>query len=193
MRDVSRFRQGNIMDTCAVWNVLSSPLLLRAALRCHCDFAMTGVVLYECLVKPRSRQRDSDDLLRARLEQERAAGRFQAHQLSLEDLQAVARLRQRRQLGHGELASIAFVKRTATAFCSDDLKAQKLAQHFLDDDCVQTTPHLLGWLVFTGALSAGDIEPILNEHEKLDRPLRPHLKAMYEEGQRCRLLGRPRK
>jgi hypothetical protein len=190
MRNVSIFHLGNITDTCAVWNLLSSVRLFRAAIRHGCEFAVTKVVLYECLVKPRSRRDAREDELRGRLERERIANRFIDYPLSLEDLQEVAQLATRRRLGHGELASIAFAKRTHTAFCSDDRNAQKLAEDVIGREHVQTTPHLLGWLVFHNRVGDGDIEPILQEHEEVGRPLRPHLKAMYEEGLRCRLLTR---
>lgn len=190
MRDVSKFVPGNIADTCAVWNLLSSARLLAAALRGRCEFALTGVVLYECLVKPRTQHHEHDGELRARLERERAASRFRDFPLSLEDVQEVARLEARRRLGHGELASIAFAKRTHTAFCSDDRNAQKLAEEVLGRERVQTTPHLLGWLVFSTLVADSDVDTILDEHDAVGRPLRPHLTTMYREGLRCRLLAR---
>jgi len=193
MRDVSRFVAGNITDTCAVWNLLSSARLLAAALRGRCEFAVTRVVLYECLLKPRSRDHEHDQELRDRLVRERAAGRFKDHSLSLADVQEVAQLEARRRLGHGELASIAFAKRTHTAFCSDDRNAQKLAEDVLGRERVQTTPHLLGWLVFNASVVDSEVDRILIEHEEVGRPLRPHLTAMYEEGMRCRLLVRAAK
>lgn len=189
MRNVSLFQLGNITDTCAVWNVLSSPRLLAAATRSRCQFAMTRVVLYECLIKPRSRQNPADLELQNRLKRERAANRFSDVPLSLEDVQEIAQLEKRRSLGHGELSSIVFARRAQTAFCSDDLNAQRLAEGILGYERVQTTPHLLGWLVFAAALSDNDIEQILHEHEQAGRPLSPHLRAMYEEGLRCRLLA----
>jgi len=190
MRNVSSFILGNITDTCAVWNLLSSDRLLAAALMRRCEFAITRVVLYECLLKPRTRADIHDDELRSRLVREREAKRFRDLPLTLEDVQEVARLQERRRLGHGELASIAFAKRTHSAFCSDDMNAVKLAEAVLGRDRVQTTPHLLGWLVFDGTLGDGDVADVIRQHREAGGPLAPHLDTMSREGLRCRLMVR---
>ncbi|MFO0680509.1 MAG: hypothetical protein U0234_00595 [Sandaracinus sp.] len=187
---MSTFKLGNIADTCAVWNVLSSARLFAAACRLHCEFAVTQVVLYECLQKPRTRPHAHDDEMKERLRRQRESGRFPTVTLDLQDVQEVARLEARRRLGRGELASIAFAKRAGTAFCSDDRNAQKLGEEALGRHGVQTTPHLLGWLVFVGALVDADVVEVFAEHEAVGGPLRPHLGAAYEEGLRCRLLAR---
>jgi len=45
---------------------------------------------------------------------------------------------------------------------------------------VQTTPHLLGWLFFTNFLSDSDLNPIIDEHKKLNRPLEKYFIEMYK-------------
>jgi hypothetical protein len=55
---------------------------------------------------------------------------------------------------------------------------------------VQTTPHLLGWLVFDGRVVDSDIAGIVEEHERLGRPLKKFFLSMHSEGMRCRLLLR---
>ena len=41
---------------------------------------------------------------------------------------------------------------------------------------------LLGWLFFTVQLLDSDLDKILQEHEQVGRPLRPHFEEMYLRG-----------
>ncbi|WP_434347658.1 hypothetical protein ACN6A1_06270 [Myxococcus virescens] len=186
--DVSAFHRLIVADTCAVWNVLSSRLLHHAGTVAGCFFSVTDFILYECLHKPRSRVDDSDLELQRRLKAARAAGQFRNYSLDVEDLQEVQILEKRKNLSKGELAAIAFAKKTQQAFLTDDQKARQLAATALDAQRIQTTPHLLGWLVFTGRLGDSDISLVVSEHEQLNRPLRPYFMAMYSEALRCRLM-----
>jgi hypothetical protein len=58
----------------------------------------------------------------------------------------------------------------------------------MDRALVQTTPQMLGWLVFIGRLGDGDIAGVIREHEGWDRPLKPYFEEMYSEAMRCRLM-----
>ncbi|RZJ07650.1 MAG: hypothetical protein EON50_20975 [Acidovorax sp.] len=186
--DVSKFHKLIVADTCAVWNVLSSRLLHHTGTVAGCSFSLTDFVLYECLHKPRSSIDASDMELQRRLKEARSAGHFQNYALDVEDLQEVQILEKRRNLSKGELAAIALAKKTQQAFLTDDQKARQLAATTLESQRIQTTPHLLGWLVFIGRLGDSDISPIVSEHEQLNRPLRPYFIAMYNEALRCRLM-----
>lgn len=188
--DVSSFRVVAVTDTCAVWNILSARVLNRAAVIAGCCFSVTDFVLYECLVKPRRGMTSSDKELQARLRVARDAGQFQAYALDVEDLQDIEILEKRRNLSKGELAAIAFARKTRQAFVTDDQGARRLAAAVMDPSAVQTTPHLLGWLVFAGHLGDSDIDGIVAEHEGFDRPLAKFLRAMHAEAMRCRLLSR---
>lgn len=187
--DVSRFYKLVVTDTCAVWNVLSSKLLHHTGIAAGCHFSITDFVLYECLYKARTSTKESDTELQRRLNQARAAGQFKNYPLEVEDLQEVQILEKRKKLSKGELAAIAFAKKTNQAFLTDDQGARQLAATAIDIQLVQTTPHLLGWLVFTGLLGDSDISGIVSEHEQLDRPLRPYFINMYKEGMRCRMMS----
>jgi hypothetical protein len=186
--DVSRFEKLVVADTCSVWNVLSSRVLHRHGVAVGCCFSITTFGLYECLFKPRKTVVAADVELKRRLEAARVAGQFQSYPLDVEDLQDVALLERRRRLSKGELAAIAFARKTRQAFLTDDQGARALAASAMDPHLVQTTPHLVGWLVFIGRIGDSDIGGIIEEHESLKRPLRPHFRAMYEEGMRCRLM-----
>jgi hypothetical protein len=187
--NVSQFEKLSVADTCSVWNVLSSRALHGASVAAGCSLSLTAFGLYECLHKPRTRDKEPDRELQRRLIQARAQGQFRSYPLDLEDLQDVAILQKRGALSKGELAAIAFARRTRQAFLTDDQAARTLAATAMDRAFVQTTPHMLGWLFFTGHLSDGDFLGIVEEHEGLDRPLRSYFEEMYHEAMRCRLLA----
>lgn len=189
MRDVSLFHKGNVADTCSVWNVLASSVLLRAARAAGCNFGITRFVLFECLNKVRTIAHQEDTELRRRLNEQREGGAFTTVDLPLDDLREVGRLRDRRRLGLGELSAIAFARRIGdVAFLSDDRGAQKLAAEVIAPALVQTTPHLLGWLVFTSRVSDGDVDVVVSQHVAMKRPLRSALRTMATEGLRVRCL-----
>lgn len=193
MRSVENIGKNAILDTCSVWNVLSSDVLYGAARRAKMTFATTPFVLYECLKKQRTSPLTAEHVeLRRRLQSRRDQGDFVPVPLSIDDLQQVAILEARKKLGAGELSSIAIAHRVATlAFQTDDGKARRLAEAVLPASRVQTTPQLLGWLCFEGHLSDGDIPRLVEEHEAMRHPsLRPYFEAMYKEALRCRLMTR---
>jgi len=187
--DPSKFHLYNVIDTCAVWNVLSSSTLYQRAKAAKVCFVCTGFVLYECLFKPRRNETASDKELQKRLRYAREKGKdFETHALDVEDLQTVQILEIRRNLGKGEIASIAFAMKTRQAFMTDDQKARKLAAQVLSDERTQTTPHLLSWLVFHNHATDGDKVMIVDEHTQQGRPLATHFEDAYQEACRCRLM-----
>lgn len=188
--DCSRFSLINVIDTCAIWNVLSSRRLTGAAKEAKCHFSATKFVYYEALHKPRSAPTKEDAELQNRLYRERESGLFGDCSLEIADLQEVEILENRMRLGKGELSSIAFAKKAGLAFMTDDQKARKLGGVVIGNSFVQTTPHLFGWLFFGGGLSDADKNNVIQEHEKYSRPLRPYFEEMYNEALRCRLMAR---
>lgn len=187
--DPSKFHTLNVADTCAIWNVLSSQLMYRAAREVPVSFCCTSFVIYECLHKHRKTVTPEDDELKSRLKRESDNKSIEAYSLDVADLQDVAVLESRRRLGKGELSSIVFANKTRQAFLTDDRKARKLAESVLASQMTQTTPHLFGWLLFTCKLTDADKDHVIAEHEQLKRPLRPHFEAMYLEALRCRCMA----
>ena len=187
--DPSQFHTLNVTDTCSLWNLLSSQCMYAAARDASCSFCCTTFVIYECLHKQRSTNTPEDEELKLRLKRETDNQRIVAYSLDVADLQDVAVLENRRRLSKGELSSIAFAQKTRQAFLTDDQKARKLAEVVLASKMTQTTPHLFGWLIFTCRLSDTDKDRVIDEHERLNRPLRPHFEAMYLEALRCRCLA----
>lgn len=177
--DPSKFQKLNVADTCAIWNILSSRLLYMTANAAGCSFCCTNFVHYECLHKPRKAYTSEDIELQDRLQGAIQDGKFKSCHLDLEDLQEVDILQKRKNLGKGELASIAFAKKTNQAFLTDDIKARRLAQEVMTRQFVQTTPHLVGWLFFAYFLGDGDLKPVIDEHKKYDRPLAQYFNEMY--------------
>lgn len=175
----SQFQKLNVVDACATDNLLSSQLLYKTAQSAGCSFCCTNFVYYECLYKVRKRYTPEAIEIQNRLRQEIQDGKFKSYHLDLEDLQEIAILQNRKSLSKGELASIAFAKKTSQAFLTDDQNARKLAEGVMARRFVQTTPHLLGWLFFTNFLSDSDLQPIISEHKKYKRPLAQYFTEMY--------------
>jgi len=188
--DPSKFHPYNVADTCSVWNVLSSLTLYRRARAAGVNFICTGFVLYECLFKPRRKDSDADRELRKRLRDAQGKGKdFETYPLDVDDLQTLAVLEKRKNLGKGELASIAFAMKTRQAFMTDDQKARKLGGQVLLSSPTQTTPHLVGWLIFANHLTDGEMATVIDEHARFNRPLAKYFEDAYQEACRCRLMA----
>lgn len=185
----SIFHKINVADTCAVWNILSSAMLLCRASAAKCDFCITSFVLYECLHKPRNRPSSPEEnRLVESLKRELHAKRFRTYQLEIEDLQDVAVLERRRNLGKGELSSMIFARKVNQAFMTDDQRARKLAATILDDNKIQTVVWLLGWLIYSGYLTDGEAKQVIEEHEQNGRPLKPYMEIIYRTALERRLM-----
>lgn len=144
--DPSQFHKLNVADACSIWNILSSQLFYSTAKSAGCSFCCVYYVYYECLYKPRKNPKPEELELQERFREKVEDRIIKHYHLDIEDLQEVEILRKRKNLSKGELASIAFAKKTKQAFLTDDDKAEKLARSIMNRLLVQTTPHLLGWL-----------------------------------------------
>lgn len=189
--DPSKFHLVNVVDTCAVWNVLSSLRLYNAAKEARCEFCITDFVRYECLVKPRTAPNAASQTLMSRLIAEQSRGAFRPHSCSIDDLQMVDVLERRKRLGKGELSSIAFAMKIRQSVLTDDQKARRLASD-VGHALVQTTPHLLSWLIFIGRLGDSDTAVVIQQHEALDQDLAPHFQRAYIMALECKLNSQPR-
>ncbi len=187
--DPSNFYKYNVIDTCAIWNILSSKLLYTTANNAGCLFCCTYFVYYECLYKPRKNPKQAEIELQNRFRQEYENGKFKYYHLTIEDLQDVEVLQVRKKKDKGELASIAFAKKTRQAFITDDRGARIEAAKSMDSKMVQTTPHLLAWLIFINYLSDSDLQSIIGEHKKSDRPLEKHFLDAYKIVLEYRLIA----
>ncbi|WP_137125677.1 type II toxin-antitoxin system VapC family toxin [Roseomonas sp. HF4] len=190
--DVRDFAPVSAIDTCSIWNLLSSPYLLRAALRKGRWFVAAGYVRYEALEKPRTRPTSPEltmqDEFRRRLAERQG---FSEEPMTLEDLQAVAARPEVRKLGRGEIAALALARKLRSAVLTDDRGARRAAPR-VGVEPAQTTPHLLGWLLYEGELTDGDVSVIIAEHEARIEATRGrltvYLRRIHVEAYRCRLL-----
>jgi hypothetical protein len=190
--DPSQFHPHNVADTCAVWNVLSSKLLYAVARGAGCGFCLTSFVHYECLIKPRKAPHKHDEELKRRLTTAIQQKEIVPYSIDIRDLQEVIVLENRKRVSKGELSSIAFAKKTRQAFLTDDQGARKLAELSLDHGMVQTTPHLFGWLFFSGKLMDVDKRTVIDQHNEVGRPLEKYFEEIYGTALSYRLMARPR-
>ena len=191
--DVSAFAPISAIDTCSIWNLLSSRVLLGAALRKGRGFAVAAYVRYEALERPRKRPTTSAELaLQNEFRRRLAEGRgFTEAPVSLDDLQAVAALPEVRKLGRGEVAALALARKLRAAILTEDQGARKAAPS-VGVGQAQTIPQLLGWLLYEGELTDGDVSAIISEHEASVENNRGRLtvyfRDIHAEAYRCRLL-----
>lgn len=189
--DPTRFSQVSVADTCSVWNMLSSRRLYQATIDAKLHFCVTGMVLYECLQKPRSFTSPERTEMMQRLERARRSGRFPTEPCSLDDLADISRLAPR-GLGSGELSCIAVAYRVRSiAFMTDEKQARHVASTKFGLN-VETTPKLYAWLHYRQHLGGGDHDDVIREHEMYEsRPLTQFFREAYEEAMRCRLMAQP--
>ena len=188
--DVTKFVFFNVIDSCSVWNVLSSPIIYQASIQAGCYYALTNYVGYECLYKKRKEK--SDETIIAKLEKEIAAKRFMNCTITIDDIQEIEILENRKNLGKGELSSIVFAKKTKQAFLTDDKKARTLAKEVLGSEFVQTTPHLVGFCFYKRYLLDSDFKVLIAEHRSSLTSswgdLSRFFKEAYEESLRIGLM-----
>lgn len=191
--DVRTFAQINAIDTCAIWNVLSSGRLVSAALSRQRWFVVADYVRYEALERPRTNSEASELALQAKFRDRLQKNQgFSSQSVSLADLQAVANLPAIGRLGGGEIAALALARSMRIGFMTDDQKARAKAPD-VDAGPAHTTPQLLGWLIFEGALGDSDFGTVVAEHEasvpKDKGQLTKFFRAAYEEACLCRLAS----
>ncbi|MDR3059115.1 MAG: hypothetical protein LBU84_13370 [Prevotella sp.] len=187
--DITKFLIFNVIDTCSIENVLSSSTLYRATINAGCRFCYTKYVEYEMLYKPRKKVSIESQAIREKLIAETSSQIFECHNLSIDDLQDVEILEQRKKIGKGELSSIAYARKINQSFMTDDQRAKILGIEILGKTKTYTTPHLLGWLFYTRELIDSDFHQIIEEHEKCNRPLSEFFKLAYHESLRLKMLG----
>lgn len=184
--DIDICSKNNVIDTCSVWNILSSMTLFEVSQEHKFDFCMTKFVEYECLHKPRTDATDHELELKKRLESQKKKGKFPSYGLTLEDLQHEDILKVKGRFGKGELSSIAFAKKIGIGFLTDDQGARKNGVAVLGKHKVETCPLILKWLILNNLLTDSDTEAIIADHLLLERPLEKHFRAAHEDALRIK-------
>lgn len=186
----THFHKHNVIDTCAIWNTLASRIFYSTIQSAGCHFCCTQFVVYECLYKPRSRKITAEEEeLRNRFRKEYDRQTIKNYKITIQDLQTVELLANRKKIGKGELSSIAFAIQTGQAFLSDDKGAIKLALSEIDSAMVQSTSHLFGWLFFMGYLVDHHKEQIVSELESFGRYIRNHYEEAYSHALEIKLAA----
>lgn len=175
-----------MIDSCSLWNILSSLVVYSVLLENKFSFSITGFVEYECLYKPRTIHNKMDAELQTKLKSEIDKGNVTCYNLTIEDLQDDFVLKNRNTIGIGELSSIAFAKKVSISFLTDDQKARRIAMDILGKEQVQTTSLILGWLFYTSLLSEGDIDAIIKSHNEYFRPLEKYFREVHNEALRLK-------
>lgn len=186
--DITKINKFSVIDTCSIQNILSSNTLHTAIINSGFSFCVTKFVEYEMLYKQSSTQSNEEDTIKNIYRQEVSKGKYECHNLSIEDLQEIEILESRKKLGKGELSIIAFAKKINHGIMTDDQAARKLGESVLGKNKIQTTPQLLGWLFYNRILIDSELEPIIQEHISKKRPLEPYFRKVYLESLRIRMM-----
>ncbi|MFZ4929152.1 hypothetical protein [Chryseobacterium sp. Mn2064] len=190
--DITQLKFHNVIDSCSVWNILLSPTIYQASMTAGCFFIMTEYVAYECLYKKRTSGFNLEYI--NKLEREISKQKFTTHSITIDDLQDIEILNNRKKLGKGELSAIVFAQKTRQAFLTDDKKARKLGIDVLGKENVQTTPHLVGYCFYKRYLLDTDYSTLINEHTSTLKGswgnLSNFFKEVYEHSLQIHLMER---
>jgi predicted nucleic acid-binding protein len=135
--------------------------------------------VYECLYKPRTVFKEVNNRLQDKLRKEMTKNLFPSYSISIDDLQSIMNLEQRKSLSKGELSSIVFAQKTRQAFLTDDQGARKLSESYIGLDNTQTIPQLFGWLSYIGKILDNDKSVIILEHENNGGQLRKYFDEVF--------------
>lgn len=153
-------------DSCSIWNILSSKTLTLAVKGAGPHFVLAEYVKYECLGKKRSSIRSHDISVQKILRNELAEKRyFSVMSLDVEDLQLLARSGVHKVIDRGEIAAIALAQKISGGFLTDDYDARMTGEATLGISRARSTPHLVGWLIYSGHLTDGDIPQIIADND----------------------------
>lgn len=177
------------VDTCSIWNILSSKKLSIAAFSSGVHFIITPMVNYECLYKQRKQPTDGQNELKDRLTSALSKNKVFIQHCDLQDLIKIALLAPKK-LSSGELSCIAMSYNLSNISVMTD---EKLARKFSEEKLmlrVETTPKLYGWLHYNLKLSDADHSDIIKEHESFERrPLTKFFNEAFEVALQYRLAN----
>ena len=182
--DFSTICKFSVIDTCAILNLFSSDKCYNAVSSENFMFCYTSFVEYETLYKKVKVITNQIINQRKKLLQETKKNKFRREHLSIDDLQEIEILQARKNLGKGELSSIAYARKTNQPFTTDDIRAKKMGEQILGKDKVITSTRILGWLYFNRILLDTDHKDIITEHIKNGRTMAKIYDEIYDEAMR---------
>ncbi len=174
------FKKSSLIDSCSVWNLLSSKRLFEISQQATATYCASGFVRYECLKKARKSVSESETELIKRLNKAIEEEQFTFFSTHIEDLHDLEILEKRKHLGLGELSSLVLARRFNIAFTTDDKGARKFGEEILPKGMVQTIPQLFGWLVYNQLILDHEKDEIIAEHVEMGRPLKDYFQKMFE-------------
>ena len=186
--DITQIKKFSVIDACSIQNILSSNIFSTAVINNGFNFCVTKFVEYEMLYKKSSNLTNEEKEIKNIFSQEMKNGKYECHNLSIEDLQEIEILEARKKLGKGELSCIAFAKKINQGIMTDDQAARKLGESVLGKPNIQTTPQLLGWLFYKRFLIDSELELIIKEHKSKKRPLEKYFREVYTESLRIHMM-----
>lgn len=180
--DYTSFVRFNVVDSCSILNVVSSGTLYAATATAGCALSITEFVFYESCIKKINRQLPANaETIRSKVSELVRTGELVRVSIDLADLQDPRVAGKTSRHSMGELSTMIFAKKAGLAFMSDDGKAQRLAKSIEPSPPVQTTPHLLGWLVYTKTIDQNTAELCVREHRANGRDLEKQLTQCITE------------
>jgi len=173
------FPQHNMIDTCSIWNMISSSILYTKSKAAGIIYYATEFVIYECIHKPRKTATDTDIELMRRFSSMLKMNDFYRMKISIQDIQDFEKTYNTKGIGKGEMSCIILAQKYKQSIITDDQDARKIAENIIPREFVQTIPRLVGHLVFCGHIIDSDISDILDAHSAFNRNLEPHLTRCF--------------
>lgn len=186
--DITKIKKTGFIDTCSIFNILSSQLFAFKVFNANFQFHVTKTVVYETVEKKSKNLSIEEETLKLRFQDYKNKGKFEEHQLSLLDLTDVDALKKRKKVSMGELSSIVMAKNKSISFTTDDRGARKLSEIIIGKDRTQTASLILGYLIFNNDITDSEVPQIIKEHEAHKRPLRPYFEAVYQNAMMRRMM-----
>lgn len=193
--DILNYPTNSAIDSCAVTNLFSSRRLIGVSTGNGRGFLVSTYVHYECLVKSRAHQNEHDRAAMAAFStQLRQGTHFRVSSIDVDDLRALQQKPFARQLGFGELSSVLLALKNKIGVMTDDGKARRFCRADYRDLPVRTTSHLVGWLVYYGMLTDGDVAEIKTDNLRVRGEkgcIVPYIDACFSHAMMLRLKGAP--
>jgi len=191
--DYTKFARGNTADSCALWNLFSSPSFYASSRAAGCYYCITRFVQYELFTKQSTGKGQDYSRLKLGLNNEISAGSITLANIEINDLQDAQVLARSRHNSMGEISSMLFARKSRLAFLSDDGWAMKFATALRDAPTVQSTPHLVGWLVYQNALTESGVAGNVGELASYGRSLHGRYELASEQAlELCDAKDRPK-
>ena len=174
------------IDACSIQNICASSTFLNKSMCDGYEYSIPEYALYEAVKKPLSTPDASINKRRASISEQVVMGRVRMAQLSIDDLQEMAQLKNDKPgLGNGELACIVYSRNKQLSVLTDDKTARNYAKKVLGDDKAYETAEVLANMVFEHTITDSECLQIIEE----EKESRSNMDIPYSEAYKQALLG----